>query len=167
MSGRVKKALRELQQPPPDTTPKLPEAYYDSAKKVYWIQDARETWIEVSESSVKRLFRSHGVSAAVPKGNALVPLDSALLEVQLERNVNYAASLAGHAKGIYEITGKRVLVVDSPVLVEGKAGLWSTLATVLEGLLGDEHHDQTTYLSLGSNSRWKASTRASGALVKP
>ena len=124
----------------------LPEAYYDSAKGCYWIKDARGTWMQVSESSMKRLFRSEGVAASVPKGKRVSPLDLAVLDVQLEKNVAYAASLAGYSKGIYEISGKRVLVVDSPVLVEPKAGEWETLKSVLVGLLADEHYDQTTYL---------------------
>ena len=123
----------------------LPECYFDSAKNCYWIKDARDTWIQVSESGAKRLFRSHGVAAAVPEGRHVGPLDLAVLDVQLEKNVAYAASLAGYSKGVYEITGKRVLVVDSPVLIEGKEGSWSTLAMVLEGLLADEHYDQAFY----------------------
>ena len=124
----------------------LPECYFDSAKNCYWIKDARDTWIQVSESGAKRLFRSHGVAAAVPERKHVSPLDLAVLDVQLEKNVAYAASLAGYSKGVYEITGKRVLVIDSPVLVEGKEGSWSTLATVLEGLLADEHYEQAFYL---------------------
>ena len=124
----------------------LPEAYYDSARKGYWIKDGRESWIEVSESSMKRLFRSHGAAASVPKGKRVSELDLAVLDVQLEKNVFYAASLAGYSKGVYDITGKRVLVVDSPVLIEGKEGTWPTLATVLEGLLADENFEQVFYL---------------------
>ena len=76
----------------------LPDSYYDSAKKCYWIKDARGVWIEVSEVGVKRLFRSAGVAAAVPKGKHVSPLDLAVLDVQLEKNVAYAASLAGHTR---------------------------------------------------------------------
>ena len=123
----------------------LPEAYYDPARG-YWFKDGREAWILANETSLKRLFRSHGVAAEIPKGKHVSPLDLAVLDVQLEKNVAYAASLAGYSKGVYEITGKRVLVVDSPVLIDGKEGSWTTLATVLEGLLADEHYDQAFYL---------------------
>jgi hypothetical protein len=124
----------------------LVEAYYDSAKGCYWIKDARGTWMQVSETSLKRLFRSKGVAAEVPKGKRVSPLDLAVLDVQLEKNVAYAASLAGYSKGAYEILGKRVLVVDSPVLIEAKAGTWATLDQVLAGLLVDEHFDQRAFL---------------------
>ena len=124
----------------------LPEAFYDGAKGCYWIKDAREVWLQVNETSLKRLFRSKGAAAEVPKGKRVSPLDLAVLDVQLEKNVAYAASLAGYSKGVYEITGKRVLVIDSPVFVEPKPGEWATFARVLDGLLIDERYDQTAYL---------------------
>lgn len=124
----------------------LPEAYYDSAKKEYHFTDAHGAYIQGTEGSLKRLFRSKGVAASIPKGKRVSPLDLAVLDVQLERNVAYAASLAGYAKGVYVISGKRVLVTDSPVLVSAKAGSWEMLKHFLFGLLTNEHFDQTVYL---------------------
>ena len=42
--------------------------------------------------------------------------------------------------------GGRVLVTDSPRLIEPCAGPWDTLRALLHGLLADEHFDQTPYL---------------------
>jgi mono/diheme cytochrome c family protein len=66
--------------------------------------------------------------------------------VQLERNVTYAGPLSGHKVGVYDMPGGRVLVTDSPRLIEPKAGSWETLKALLVGLLTDEHFDQTPYL---------------------
>lgn len=124
----------------------LPEVYYDGAKGCYWCEDAREAWMQMNETGIKRLFRSHGTGAEIPKGKLVSALDLAVLDVQMQRNVAYAASLAGHTKGIYDISGKRVLVIDSPVLVDPAPGSWQTLAAVIDGLLGGEHFDQAAYL---------------------
>ena len=99
-----------------------------------------------NETSLKRLLKSEGLGAKPAKGNAISDIDAAILEIQHNCNVDYAASLAGYEKGIYEILGSRVLVVDSPKLIEPAAGSWDTLKTVLIGLLIDEHFDQTPYV---------------------
>lgn len=125
---------------------RLPETYFDSARQQYWVQDARERWMPFSETSLKRAGRAAGFFSTPPKNQTVSELDLAILDVQLERNVDYAASLAGYKKGVYEITGSRVLVVDSPILSNAAPGLWDTLRLVLDGLLSDKHFDQASYL---------------------
>ncbi len=126
--------------------PTLPEAYFDSARQHYWVQDQRERWMPYNETSLKRLIRSNGISAKPLKGEMVSDLDLVILEIQHNRNVDYAASLAGYKKGVYDILGSRVLVVDSPQLIEPKAGTWERIKVVLIGLLIDENFDQTPYL---------------------
>ena len=126
--------------------PETPEAYFDSFRGHYWIEDARTRWMPMNETGLKRLLKSKGFSAKAAEGEAVSALDLAIIEIQHNRNVDYAASLAGYAKGVYEILGSRVLVVDSPKLIEPQAGTWRTLQVVFDGLLADEHFDQTVYL---------------------
>lgn len=124
----------------------LPEAYFDSARGCFWVKDARGQWIQFTEASLKRLLRSHGVSPQPAKGQLVSPLDTAVLGTQLEQNVTYAGPLSGYKTGVYDMLGGRVLVTDSPRLVEPQAGSWDTLRALLIGLLVDEHFDQTPYL---------------------
>ena len=131
---------------PKSGAPELPEAYYDSFRTHYWVQDERKRWMPCTESSLKRIYKAAGVSTKVGKNDTVSPLDIAIIKTQQSRNVDYAASLAGYQKGVYEILGNRVLVVDSPKLVEPVAGKWETLQVVFYGLLADEHFDQTPYL---------------------
>ena len=123
-----------------------PEAYFDSARGCFYVQDRREAWIQFSESSLKRLGRSAGIPAGVAKDEALSPLDAWVLDVQLEHSINYAGPLAGYKSGVYQMPGGRVLVTDSPRLIKPKVGSWETIKLLLCGLLTDEHFDQTLYL---------------------
>ncbi len=125
--------------------PVLPEVYFDSNRQHYWIQDQRERWMPYSETSLKRLLRSKAISAKPARGEIVSDLDLVILDIQHNRNVDYAASLAGYQRGVYEILGSRVLVVDSPQLIEPKTVTWDTLKVLLCGLLVDDDFDQTVY----------------------
>ncbi len=132
--------------PPEPAPPKPPEAYYDSPRGFYWIRDNRNGWVQLNETGVKRFARSQGVSSAVQDGQNVSPLDALVLDLQTTRNVTYAGPLSGYKTGVYEVLGNRVLVTDSPRLIEPCVGNWDTLRAMLSGLLTDESFDQTPYL---------------------
>lgn len=131
---------------PKPPAPPPPEAYYDSARGFYWIRDSREGWVQLNETGVKRFFRSKGIAAGIKDGEHVSPLDSLVLNVQTSRNVTYAGPLSGYCTGLYDMLGHRVLVTDSPRMIEPTAGSWDTVRAFLAGLLTDEHFDQTPYL---------------------
>ncbi len=122
-----------------------PEAHYDSVRGCYWVKDNRSAWIQFTESSLKRLGRSKGIKAGIAENELISPLDEWVVEVQLDHNVAYAGSLSGYKAGPYNMVGGRLLVTDSPVLIEPKPGSWETIRVLLVGLLIDEHFDQTPY----------------------
>ena len=124
----------------------LPEAYFESFRGHYWIQDNRDRWMPVNEVSVKRAYKAAGFTTGIPDGGRISSLDAAILRTQRERNVEYAGGLAGYRAGVMEMLGNRVLVTSSPKLIEPKAGKWNTLGAFLQGLLLDEDFDQTPFL---------------------
>jgi hypothetical protein len=69
-----------------------------------------------------------------------------LIEIQQKADVHYAGALAGYSTGIYDMGERRVLVTESPCLIEPKPGGWPTLRAVIEGLLHDQESDQRPYL---------------------
>ena len=127
------------------TTP-FPEAYYDGARHDYWIQDRRGSWVTVTETGLKRLLRSAGVSAQVINGEPLSALDAAVLEITVGNNVAYAGPLAGYQSGVHEILGLRVLVTESPRLITPTPGEWPTIRGLLAGMFLDDDFDQSLYL---------------------
>src|SRR5262245_56581850 len=101
---------------------KLPEVYYETGRKDYWILNSRKEWITINETSLKRLLRKDGLSAYRPEGEPLSPLESHLVEIQRNFDVAYAGPMAGYSKGPLEICGQRILVTNSPRIITPKPG---------------------------------------------
>jgi len=112
--------------------------YYDENLRCYWCEDAKGNFIKINERSLQLRLRDDRFSTTVESGERLSPLERQILEIQRLRTVTYAAPLAGYAKGLYEISGKRILVTESPILIEPRKGDWPMLAKVLTNLFGDQ-----------------------------
>src|ERR1035441_660602 len=118
-------------------------ANYDTARKLYWILDRRNDWIEVTESSLRRHLKASGVSPECPRDRLVSELDETLNNFQLDCAVSYAGPLAGYAKGIREVCGNRILVTTSPKLVEPCLGEFPIITLLLRNLFADDAADQT------------------------
>jgi hypothetical protein len=125
---------------------KPPEAYYDVRTKEYLVKDQRGRWIGLAEVPFKRVLRQHGVPGVVDKDTGLSAQDNAILELQMQRNVFWAGSLAGYKAGFYETGSTRILVTSSPRILEPAAGDWTMLRGVIEGVLGDLGGVQLPYV---------------------
>lgn len=123
-----------------------PDAYYDVRSKEFLLQDERGDWIGLAEAQFKRVLRRHGISAAADKSTGLSPQDSAILALQMSRNVAWSGSLAGYKAGFYETGCARILVTSSPKIIEPAEGDWSVLRGVITGLLGDRDGEQLDYV---------------------
>jgi hypothetical protein len=89
-------------------------AYYDKARRDYWIKDARDQWVSINEKSLSRHLKQEGISAKCPEGEYLSDLDKRLNEIQFSHGVDYVGPLAGHSTGITEVGEHRVLVTSGP-----------------------------------------------------
>jgi hypothetical protein len=121
-------------------------AYFDAGRNLYWIRDRRNSWIAINETQFKRILRQQGTSPKVPEGSYVSPVDELLIEVQQCCDVHYAGALAGCSTGVYDMGERRILVTESPRIIEPKPGDWPTLEKFLDGLLNDPHFDQRPYL---------------------
>ena len=117
--------------------------FFNAGGKVFLVQDDRGGWVPMSEGQVKRVLRSRGVETVPARGEHISQIDHVLIKIQTSQNVEYAGPLAGFSAGVLEIGTHRVLVTDSPRLIEPRAGDWMMLRGIIDGLLGD---DQTPYL---------------------
>lgn len=115
-----------------------PETWYDIAKKEYLIQDEGGEWIPRNETSYKRVLKQHGLSSKVESGKTVSDQDEAILQAQQTRNVHFAGAVAGYQTGFHRIESTRVLVTSAPQIIEPSAGEWTTLKSLIEGLLGAE-----------------------------
>lgn len=117
---------------------KRPDIYYNAGGKTFLTRAEDGAWIPQSEAQVKRLLRSYGVDTSLPRGAKVSELDQTLIEIMHRFNVSYAGPLAGYSAGVVDVAGRRVLVTESPRLIDPEPGDWTILLTVLVGLLGEE-----------------------------
>ena len=123
----------------------LPQIFYDSGGCGYYMPNERGGWVRINESGARLQLRMCGYSAKVPEKKCVSPLEVALSAIQKTQDVSYAGPLAGYGAGIYSFDGLRVLVTDSPRMIEPAQGDWPTIRALVEGLLRDGEHDQTPY----------------------
>ncbi len=119
--------------------------YFDAARKEYWIANDRGGWISLNETQFKRILKQRGISPKVPEGKYVSPLDEQLIKIQQRRDVHYGGALAGHHEGVYDMGERRILVTESPRIIEPRPGCWPTLHAVISGLLHDRQSDQQPY----------------------
>ena len=114
------------------------DVYYDDKGQRYFRREASGRYIGAPSASIRRLLKSLGFPSKASEGERLSPLDVALERIETTQNVAYAAPLAGHSAGVIECHGRRLLITDSPRLIDPKPGAWDTLGHVFDGLLGGE-----------------------------
>jgi hypothetical protein len=119
---------------------------FDTGRNQYWINNQRGEWIALNETQFKRELRQRGVSPVIPKSSFVSPLDERLLDIQHNCAVHYSGALAGYEAGIYKMGERRILVTESPHVIQPKPGQWRTLQTFIVGLLKDPQFDQVPYL---------------------
>lgn len=125
--------------PPPSPftgaeTPKI-DAYYDSSRKHYLVEDADGNWMMVDKQAILHRLAFVGVRPKPARGEWVSPGDEQIIVIQQKRNVAYAGPLAGHKKGIHWINGNKILVTHSPKLVIPKPGDWNTLQALIDNQL--------------------------------
>lgn len=112
----------------------------------YLVPDNRGVWIRASRSDAADYLTEHHGHGRKSADGELSPVDSELLRIRYEQNVDYADSLAGYGKGyLPDLNGKRVLVTVGPKITEPKEGDWSVVRQIIHGLLADANHDQAVY----------------------
>ena len=123
----------------------MPEIYYDSRNRDYYVINDRGQWISVNETSAKRHLKAQGFTTHVLENNPLSPMDGCLSLIQTQQDVSYTAPLAGYKAGIYEINNLRILVTDSPRFIETAEGEWPLLQGIFEGMFNEPTCDQRPY----------------------
>ena len=114
------------------------DAYFDPDSQTYYRRNEDGDYQKAAIGSIGRYLRKLGFSSKMSEGQTLSPKDRAIEYIETQCKVDYAGSLAGQSVGFHEIRGRKILVTDSPRLIEPKPGKWETLRTVFEGLLGEE-----------------------------
>lgn len=116
-----------------------PVFYYEVMTKSYWMEDARQNWVPINESSLRRHLQARGYSSKKKDGDTVSDVDGVINKIQLNFNVVYAGPLAGYQKGVHEVgAGRKILVTEAPKLIQPCAGEYPVLKGILERMLGPE-----------------------------
>lgn len=149
--GKYQK-LVYLDKTPPARTAKLPaqalplpELYYFGHGQCYYRQAGHGGWQKINEKSLDTDLKARGYSFDEEPGMVLPEGVQAKRALQLQHDVGYAGRLAGYLSGHYTSFGRLILVTESPVIIEPKAGSWDTIRRLVDGLFKDGNVDQTPY----------------------
>jgi hypothetical protein len=125
----------------------LPEIYYDgqSSSTAYWRENNNGGWQKINDSALHTELVAQGFNPQKPDDQFLSELNMAKRDIQLNQDIVFAGPLAGLDAGLYSICGNRILVTQSPRLIEPCAGDFTTIRTVIDNLLNDGTVDQTPY----------------------
>ena len=140
--------------PPAPATPAAPFDPVPIAEKldIYWTNDTSGSyympspdganWLNLKRGDAAAALRNADVSAARP-ATGLSDVERVLLLCRESRNLSLALNaLAGHHAGVHEMDARRVLVRESPRIIEPVAGDCPLIDQILGELLGA---DQTNY----------------------
>jgi hypothetical protein len=111
---------------------------YDSDKQRFSQVSGSDRWIPVNESQVKRFLQIHKGKA--PKAiSGPSEIDLAMSNIVTFANVDYAGPLAGYSTGVYDYgTNGRMLITDSPAIIQPSSGKWTTIEKLLVEQFGPE-----------------------------
>lgn len=125
----------------PEAVTRLP-LYYHAERTKWYGPNGHGSFIPLSEGQARGLLAEYGFSRRNQDEHGNTKADRAMLWLIQHRTVAYAGPLAGYPAGCHETAGGRILVTESPRLVEPRPGPWPTIRRLLETLLADPRHDQ-------------------------
>lgn len=134
-------ATSDIQQPPVD-------AYYDSVKGTYLVENIGGRWLAHSELAFKRILASAGISAAKDKETGLSPADAVILHIQNTRDITFVGPLAGWGVGMHIDNGSRFFVTDPPRPPQRRPGDFPVIEAILTGLFSDGEIYGSTQIDL-------------------
>ncbi len=108
-------------------------------------EGTRVRFVDMGGQEIRRKLRVRGFRNRPnsESGEAVSQIDRILDAATEKHAVDLCIRLAGWKAGVYDMEGGRVLVLDSPVLIEPRQGNSSTIEAFLSALLGTK---QSEYL---------------------
>lgn len=127
----------------------LPTIYYDAPKNKFYALNSRDELTQYPGTHVRLTLMQAGFSTNLVPGEIMSPVEQALLRIRVENDVTWAGGLAGHAPGVYEVCGTRILVTTGPRLLRAARGDWGTIKDLISQLLKDQAEHLYGWLKSG------------------
>ena len=121
----------------------LPLYYYSDAGKWY-APNGQGGFARFKDGYASAMVAEHGFNRSIKDAQGNTPAERAMLWLMQNRSVAFAGSLAGYRAGCHEIDGGRILVTETPRLIQPTPGDWQTIRRLVESMLADERHVQAS-----------------------
>ena len=133
--------------PSPNAEDIVDRSFYDAGRAQFLIENRGGRWIAHNENQFSRWLKKQGFNPKPPKNKHVSEVDEIKLEIMDVHDISYAAPLAGKMSGYYEENHVRMLVTESPRIIQPKRGDWPILRQTLFGLLlqSEEIHGDAQY----------------------
>lgn len=122
--------------PPPE--PGLVEMYFSQSNNALWARNKQGCFQAYSERAINIMLRRAGYSDLLKYADTTSYLEAEFLRICEEQSVSFAGPLGGFNAGLTEYNGHRILVSNSPTILEAKKGDCSLLKDLIGQLLLDE-----------------------------
>ncbi len=131
-------------------------------------ENGRARFIEMGPAEIRRKLKRRGYRSKPDseKGEVISAIDGILDAATESRPVDFAVSIGGMTAGVYELPGGRVIVRESPRLIEPKEGDFSTIEAFFAALLGSEGTIRfCCWLKMGLEALYAGQRRPGQALI--
>jgi hypothetical protein len=120
---------------------KLPVYFYPHDAS-FWVEVQPGQWISLGKDNIGDYLE---VTYKLPRKERQWLVKSFLVDCIRQRSVAFAGPIAGQYAGLTEFHGRKVLVTESPVLIEPRKGVWPLWNAFLKALFEDPSTDQRLY----------------------
>jgi hypothetical protein len=142
------------------------DIYYDSNRTAFWAKNNRDGWIMIRTSDVRRWLSELGFNSRRETPQKPSEVEKTITLIQKNNDIDYADSLAGFRRGLYEIAGKRILVKDSPQLIDPQPGTFPLIDEIIFNMLGLEQRDYLFgWLKMGIEALYSGNLRVGQAMT--
>ncbi|MFA5322059.1 MAG: CHC2 zinc finger domain-containing protein [Smithella sp.] len=128
-----------------DSESSLADIYYDNGKKEFLRKNDRGDYQSLTEAQLKQQLAYMGFQPVKFKGETVSEINKILIDIRNKNDVNYAGSLAGWKKGLFEINSSRILITEAPRLIEPADIDYSVILSFISQLFDDPEEGQLPY----------------------
>ncbi len=130
-----------------------PCVYFENETNNYWIMDAASAFRRYTGSATKNLLASYELDES--------QIDAIMHKASFSDTLDIVLNVAGMAKGLHVVNGKKLLVPNGPNLVTPSSGDWGTIRAIFQGMLGDAQYKYFIWWLAASlkalySGRWQA-----------
>lgn len=99
--------------------------FFSPVSNAFYTTNSKADWVELNEATARKMIILGGKSDSLTKeelkaGQRLTEVDLEIIDIKMERLVDYAGVVAGWRRGLHVINGSRVLVTSDLKIIQPK-----------------------------------------------